>query len=313
MRWIQGLAIGLLIAGSLLSCARERPPGNLAITHVNVIDMTGAPVRPDMTVVIDGDRISAVGGAKRIAVPEGAKVVDGSGKYLIPGLWDMHVHVHWPGWPESMYPLLVASGITGARDMWGDLSVVQARQAAIAEGRMVGPRFIASGNIVDGPPTCHGSVCVANADEARAAVDSLAEAGAGFIKINSGLSREALLAIAEQARARGIAFAGHVPRAVRVTEASDAGQKSIEHLNTGIPAGCSTREDDVRAAWDQAYELRTTGAPEAGGRLQAAQEFEMSTYDKERCGELARRLTTNRTWVVPTLFMVSRVGTRPRC
>ncbi len=307
MRWIQGLAIGLLIAGSLLSCARERPPGNLAITHVNVIDMTGAPVRPDMTVVIDGDRISAVGGAKRIAVPEGAKVVDGSGKYLIPGLWDMHVHVHWPGWPESMYPLLVASGITGARDMWGDLSVVEANQAAIAEGRVVGPRFIASGNIVDGSPTCRGSVCVANADEARAAVDSLAEAGAGFIKVNSGLSREALLAIAEQASARGIAFAGHVPRAVRVTEASDAGQKSIEHL-TGIPAGCSTREDDVRAAWDQAYELQTTGAPEAGGRLQAAQEFEMSTYDKERCGELARRFTTNRTWVVPTLFRVSSHG-----
>lgn len=305
MRRIQGLAVGLLMAGLLLSCARERPPGNLAITHVNVIDMTGAPMRPDMTVVIDGDRISAVGGAKRIAVPEGAKVVDGSGKYLIPGLWDMHVHVHWPGWPEFMYPLLVANGITGARDMWGDLSVVETHQAAIAEGRVVGPRFIASGNIVDGPPTCHGSVCVTNADEARAAVDSLAEAGAGFIKVNSGLSREAFLAIAEQASARGIAFAGHVPRAVRVTEASDAGQKSIEHL-WSIPAGCSTREDDVRAAWDQAYELQATGAPEAGRHLQAAQEFEMSTYDKERCGELARRLTTNGTWVVPTtLFMVS--------
>ena len=99
MRHLPACLTVVALAGTVAARAEDAPPGALAITGVTVIDATGAPARPDMTVVVIGDRITAIGKPGEVEVPEGATVVDSKGKYLIPGLWDMHVHLAFLGHP----------------------------------------------------------------------------------------------------------------------------------------------------------------------------------------------------------------------
>ena len=221
----------------------------LAITHVTVIDATGAPPQPDMTVIVQDGRIVELGKSDAVHAPAGAKAVDGSGKYLIPGLWDMHVHEVFGDWmprnEKVVPPLFVANGITGVRDMGGDLDVLKEWRAEIAAGRLLGPRMIIAGPMLDGPvPRFPSSAPVANAAEARRWSMSSRRSGVDFIKIQSLIPRDGYFAAADEAKKLGIVFVGHVPDAVRASEASNAGQKSIEHF-TGIFEGCTTIEDQL--------------------------------------------------------------------
>ncbi len=222
---------------------RRRAAQSLAITGVTVIDATGAPARPDMTVVVTGDRITAVRKTAEVGVPEGARVVDGKGKYLIPGLWDMHVHTADP----SFLPLYLANGVTGVRDMHAlDPDAIFGLRKQVQEGKQPGPRIVAAGPLVDGPkPFVPGSLVAANAAEGREAVRKLKKMGADFVKVYTKLPREAYLSIADEAKKQGLPFAGHLPESVSTAEASDLGHKSIEHL-TGVALGCSDREDELR-------------------------------------------------------------------
>lgn len=201
----------------------------VALTHVNVIDVVSGEVRPDMTVVVADGRISSVEAAASARVSPSAQVHDAAGAFVIPGLWDMHVH-----WLDDDYvPLFIANGVTGIRIMWGAPQHQQWRRA-IERGKMIGPRLVIGSAIIDGPnPVWPRSVVAANAKEGRAAVDAAIREGAEFIKVYSRLPRDAYFAIAEESKRRGVPFAGHVPNAVSTEEASDAGQASIEHL-TGI-------------------------------------------------------------------------------
>src|SRR5262249_27368459 len=123
-------------AGEPVTRAREtagtRP---LVFTHVTVIDMTGAAAKPDQTVVIIGDRIAALGPGRKVKAPKDAQVVDGAGKFLIPGLWDMHVHL---GINDLLLPLYVANGVTGVRSMTDSVATVRGFQAKIAAGQLLG-------------------------------------------------------------------------------------------------------------------------------------------------------------------------------
>jgi imidazolonepropionase-like amidohydrolase len=127
----------------------------LAIIHVNLIDATGAPVQADMTVIVQGKQILQLGKSASTTVPKAARVVDGRSKYLIPGLWDMHVHEIFGAWlpeDEKITPVLfVANGVTGVRDMGGDLEPLKKWRARIAEGKLLGPRMIIAGPMLDGP------------------------------------------------------------------------------------------------------------------------------------------------------------------
>src|SRR4029079_3186780 len=127
----------IALAGALPARAEDAPAQALAITGVTVIDATGAPARPDMTVVVTGDRITAVGKSGEVGVREGARVVDGQGKYLIPGLWDMHVHTASP----SFLPLYVPTGVTGVRDMHAlDPDATFDLRKQVQGGKRPGPR-----------------------------------------------------------------------------------------------------------------------------------------------------------------------------
>src|SRR5580704_11482513 len=140
-----------------------------AITNVTVVDTTGGPSRPNFTVVIEGDRISYVGKGHFHALKQ-AHVIDGTGKFLIPGLWDMHVHTFFgdwiPGGKEVTLPLFIANGITGVRDMGSDLDLILAARRDTASGSMLGPRMIVAGPMLDGPKTQFpASIAIATPDD----------------------------------------------------------------------------------------------------------------------------------------------------
>jgi imidazolonepropionase-like amidohydrolase len=223
--------------------AANRPASaqpSVAIVRVSVIDASARAPRANQTVVIQGNRIVGVGPAGSVRVPPGARVIDGQGKFLVPGLWDMHVHTAITG-GRDLLPLYVANGVTGVRDMAGDWDTLTTWRSEIARGQLVGPRIIASGPYLEGGDVPIPHLLARNATEARAGVDSLVALGVDFIKVHSQLTAESYFAIARRARERGVVFAGHVPRVVGSAAASDSGQKSIEHL-LAIPAECTSAD-----------------------------------------------------------------------
>ncbi len=278
------LAACLTLASAF--AAGSTSASTLAITHVNIVDATGSPPQPDMTVVVKDGRIVELGKSDAVHAPADARAVNGSGKYLIPGLWDMHVHTVFGDWlprnEKVVLPLFVAKGVTGVRDMGGDLDVLKEWRASIAAGRLVGPRMVVAGPMLDGPvPRFPSSAPVADAAQGRKVVDDLKAQGVDFIKIQSLIPRDGYFAAADEAKKLGLVFAGHVPDAVRASEASNAGQKSIEHF-TGIFEGCSTIEDQL------------IKGPKGLG-------LNVKTYDPARAKAVIALMAKNQTWQVPTL------------
>ena len=230
------------VSAAVLVAAGSSAAGQttVAITRVAVIDGTSPAPRANQTVVIQGNRIARVGSASSVTVPPGARVVDGTGKFLVPGFWDMHVHTAITG-GRDLLSLYVANGVTGVRDMAGDWDTLKTWRSEIGRGQLVGPRIIASGPYLEGGDVPIPHLLARNAAEARVGVDSLVSLGVDFIKVHSQLNAESYFAIARRARERGIVFAGHVPRVVGSAAASDSGQKSIEHL-LAIPADCTVAD-----------------------------------------------------------------------
>ena len=290
----------LVLPAPLIAQPEQKPqPKPLAITHVTVIDCTGKPAQPDMTVIITGERITALAKAKDVAVPEGAQVIDGTGKFLIPGLWDMHAH--WYG-PESKayLPLFTANGVTGLRIMWG-WSGPLAWRKEVADGSLLGPRLVVAGNLVDGPnPTWPDSTVVTNEKEGRNAVQATKKGGYDFVKVYGGLPTEAYSAIAEEAKKLGMPFAGHVPGSVGAARASDMGQKSIEHL-WDVGFACSGKEEEQRTAY--LADLAKSPPTEQLSLYTRHVAKSLDSYDEKKAAALFARFVKNETWHVPTLTM----------
>ena len=278
--------------------ALAQSDGSVVITNVTVIDVESGQRRPGLSVVVTGPRITRVGSVAPNEFP-GARRLDGTGKFLIPGLWDFHVHSAYPGLINAMSPLYVANGVTGVREMFGMMASVKAWRSDVAKGAIAGPRIYAAGHILDGPnPIWPGSASAKTPADARRLVDSLQAAGADFIKVYSLLPRDVFLAIAEQAKAKRISFQGHVPEAVDFREASNAGQRTMEHL-TGMSLACSSKEAEFRAARAGAL-----GDQQAWRRVAAQQGPAIrDSYDPARCAELFALLKKNMSWQVPTLVV----------
>lgn len=198
----------------------------LALTDVSVIDAAG--LRHEQTVLLQSDRITAAGPAASVTVPPNTRVLPCRGRFLIPGLWDMHVHLSVSG--PSALPVLFANGVLGVRDLGGSLPEIDAWRAAVGSGRMEGPRILRAGPMLNGRSFNQFQIPVENAPEARGAVRVLQKTGVDFVKVHAAIGREAYHAVADECRKLGLPFTGHLPRAIRPEEASDAGQVSIEHL-----------------------------------------------------------------------------------
>ena len=307
MRRATGFALPCVLACSLLF-GRSSPQISqrvLALTHVTVIDVTGGPALPDRTVVVTGKRITAIGESAKVNVPREAKLIDGSGKFLIPGLWDMHVH--W--YERDYYSLFLANGVTGIRMMWG-LSAHHQLRKEVEAGQFLGPRMVIASAIIDGPtPFWAGSISVHNSAEAIQAVDEEKQAGADFIKVYSLLPREPYFAIAAESKKLDIPFGGHVPMAVSAEEASDAGQRTFEHL-TGVLAACSSREKELHEAaqGDLADMLASRKPSFTGPRQRGLREALLSSYDPDKAAKLFARFKKNGTWQCPTLTVLRSLG-----
>src|SRR5258708_6563893 len=218
-------------------CAQQKAASaqkTMAITHVALVDTSGGALKLDMTVIIVGGRIAGIGKSGTIRIRNDTKVIDGKGKFLIPGLWDMHVHIGNDDFDKNSYlRLFIANGVTGIRIMNGTPTHHLWRQE-IESGSLLGPRMVIASRIIDGPNSfVAGAVRVNNADEARAAVRRAKQEGADFVKVHDTLSRDAYFAVIDEAKRLGLLVEGHVPAAITAKEASDAGQKSIEHF-TGL-------------------------------------------------------------------------------
>jgi cytosine/adenosine deaminase-related metal-dependent hydrolase len=284
------------------------PAKALALVHVNVVDVTVRSILSDQTVVIAGDRILRVGPAQTLRASENAQVVDAHGLYLIPGLWDMHVHI-WDA--DLAFPLFLANGLTGVRNMGGYPDELKLWRQELQEGKRFGPRLLACGPVVDGPPPIHAdhSVVVESANQARSAVDDLKSQGWDFVKVYDNVSRDVYFAIAREAKKDGIAFVGHVPVSVTALEASTAGQKSIEHQE-GFEYVISPLGDNFRR-----NRLERIGKPPQPGEMmkipmRIASELNQlaDTYDEGRAGSLFAELVRNNTWSVPTLSVARVYG-----
>ncbi|MEU9188931.1 amidohydrolase family protein [Streptomyces sp. NPDC048484] len=276
--------------------------GLIAVTGVSVIDAVGG-ARRDQNVLVRGGRVLAAGHLRRTPVPDGARVVDGRGGFLIPGLADMHTHATEidPTDPE-MY---VVNGVTTTRQM-SSSETVRGWRKEIEAGTRLGPRWTVGSAIVDGSPSLWEGlgapyVAVADAPQARAAVRRQRQAGAEFIKTYTRLSRAAFHAIATESRRLGIPFLGHVPDLVPVTEASDAGLGSIEHL---FEFWYDTSHDERRLRREIAR-THIDGGDYAGWftTLHPLEYAAARSYDQHKAGRVFERLARNGTPVTPTLVM----------
>src|SRR5262249_52698864 len=272
-----------------------------------VIEMTGAPAAPEETVLIDKEKIIAVGPSNLVSIPSGAKILNAAGKFLIPGLADMHVHLTGAGEPDGsrkfMLPLLVANGITTVRDMGGYLDSLIPLRKEIEEGKRLGPRIVFAGPYLDGdPPAFQPAAIVASREDAGVAVQWLKQSGVDFLKVQSNLSRDAYFAIAEEARKQNISFAGHVPDRVTAWEAADAGQKSIEHL-TNVLRACSSKEPDLMSQQLRARPANSTPEKEMAQSYFWREQI-LLTFSQERARQLISRFAEKQTWQTPTLILL---------
>jgi imidazolonepropionase-like amidohydrolase len=250
-----------------------------AFVGVTVLPLETAVTLPDQTVVIRGDRIERVAPRAEVAIPAGARVIDGHGRYVLPGLIDAHVHLA----RTQDLAILLALGVTTVRNMWG-APVHLTWRDQIARGELPGPTIVTAGPILDGDPPAHpGSLIVRTAADVDQAIALHRRLGYDFVKIYSRLSPEAFERLVADAARDGLAVAGHVPWAVPLDRAVDAGMRSIEHM-TGFVAA-----------------LQAAGSPLAGRIDRASRAQQIDHVDEARIAALVQRVAAHRTFDVPTL------------
>jgi amidohydrolase family protein len=281
----------LLLATSLQLHAQM--PSESVITHVTVVDVLTGTEMKDQTVKLHGEQIMSISPTSSSAATSG-EALDAQGGFLIPGLWDMHVHIH----DTDELLLYVANGVTGIRIMSGNKDD-RALRAELSQ-QTVSPQIYLASAIVDGPsPIWPGSIVVKKPEDARRAVDQIKDSGADFIKVYSGVPRKAYFALAGEAKKELIPFEGHLPEEITAQEASAAGQRSLEHLN-GIGVSCSNRQERLTSDLVQAPFFRQKLVVEGKA---------YQSVDPAKCEQLFAEFRKNDTWQVPTLTVNRIWGT----
>lgn len=270
----------------------------LVFTNVNVVDMRNGQILPGMTVVIKNGQIQGVARFGLISETHDVRVINATGQYMIPGLWDMDVHTAdlSAPWDEKIiYPLYVANGVTGVRDMGGDPDLLERRRQRIEDGTLPGPHILFANQFLSGGESNSRTVALNNPADASAAVAKLKKRGVNLVMIRSDISRDSYFAFAEEATKQKIRFEGPVPDSITVAEASAAGHRSIERLR-GIPLACSSKEDDLRQQTSQAPASQAVEPPASVATIA------MAPYDTRRAWNLFVQLSDNNTWQVPALI-----------
>ncbi|MBI1849101.1 MAG: amidohydrolase family protein [Planctomycetes bacterium] len=281
-----GAAFAAVALGPLVAAAAS--PRRLAIVGVTLVDGTGRPPRHDVTLLVEDDRIARVGPRSEIAVPADARRIDGAGRFVVPGLFDMHVHLH----NSNFYPLFLANGVTSVRDLGNYERTILFYRDEAERSRVPAPRLFIAGPILDGPtPAWAGSLAIETPEQAHREVARLANEGMNVIKVYNGLSRDVLRAVIDEAHAHHLPVTGHVPAGMDAREAILMGMDGIEHM-TGV-ALYGVRREAMSDAELSAVDNRTVAC-----WWQAA--------DPKKLQELAWLSASRGTFHCPTLFLEER-------
>ena len=261
-----------------------QPPTNvdLVITGATVLPMNGNGRIQSASIAVDGGKISAISRGDEDFPYVSDEQLDGSGKFIMPGLIDTHVHILTP-FDAPLYP---ATGVTTVRNMWGFPSHLQMREG-VESGQMFGPRIITAGRLIDGDPKIWPqSLSPASKEEASAIIDEDMAAGYDFVKVYSRLTQSMFDGIADLAKEKGVPFAGHVPGTVDIRHAASKGMRSMEHL-WGFPNVLHPTEDFVE--------------------YDALDRTQWNHIDLNKVDDLAAILNENGVWVAPTLLVVEHI------
>jgi imidazolonepropionase-like amidohydrolase len=230
----------------------------LVITNANLIDGTGKPPVAAAVIVIENGRISSIGSKSTIKIPKGAKIFDARGKYVLPGLWDMHAHFEQVEWG----PVYLAAGVTTVRDVGNEFEFIRSVRDAILEHRGLGPRLLLAGIIDGDSPSAIGIVRANTPEEAKTAVNRYAGAGFDQIKIYSSVKPEILKIICDEAHRLGLTVTGHVPRGMNALQAVEAGMDQINHV-TYLPPVLFAKDFKPRPGVQPTVDVNSTEAKAA--------------------------------------------------
>jgi imidazolonepropionase-like amidohydrolase len=291
---------------------QDRQDNSIAFIHATIIDATGADAQPDMTLVITHSRIATIGKTSGTILPKDVQVIDASHKFLIPGLWDMHIHSGGYENGKKYFPVLIAHGITGVRDMGSPLGEILRLRNEVREEKILGPHMVIAGPLLQGPLPFQMSILISVANEAEAsrAVISLKNGGVDFIKLQDAVPRNIYFAIASEAKRQGLPFAGHVPPFITAMEATNAGQRSIEHLGGRFQAvllACSNHEieltEKVRAIVRNVLKSMAEKKEADDSEIFHATFMRplIEDYSDQKAAALFSAFHRNDTWQVPTL------------
>lgn len=298
-----GLAMVALLNAPLPEMPRPGVRGDFLVRQVAVVDVVNARILPGRDVVVRDGRIAAIGASSSAVAHAGLVVVDGAGKFLIPGLWDMHVHSLKIS-PQYTHPLSIANGVTGVREMWGCPGIadpflacgddIERWRAGLRDGSHLAPRYIMrSSYAIDGergvPSAAPAFFKARDAEDARALVAYLAADGVDLVKTYTNVSLPAYEALAAEAARRGLRVAGHLPVRVPLRTVLAAGQHSVEHPRIFL-FECYRGMDDFRALPD----------PTAGFTLELRAQL-IDEHDPARCAALMAEMAASGTAWTPTL------------
>jgi len=281
---------------------------NIFIRNATIVDIHTGQLLENTDLQIEKNRIKAIG--KNLQPGNGDIIIDASNKYLIPGLWDMHAHLlgRW----DKAAPLYVVNGVTGVRDMANPISLSDAKtlRQNVFNGKIIGPRFITSARLLDGPQSRFPRVAILipTKDYAIKVADSLKQEGVDFYKVYETLPRDAFYAIIEKGKEYHLSVTGHVPSSIGLDEAIKAGMKGIEHLKsvriTNIPPELrdSLRGIFQRAMWDVAN--KDTAAAIKKNELGARMSIQYFTQDDAIA--VGKLLAENKIWITPTMVQSTR-------
>lgn len=306
LAWAAKGTFGVAVAGGTLLSANASAASGAGITvlvRATVIDGTGAKPIQNCTIVLADDRILAVGRHPEVPRLEGIRVVDLAGKYVVPGLWDLHTHQTF--FETTIPQLHVVNGVTGIRDMWGYSYTHDTRQR-IEDGTLLGPRMVIASAVIDGPGGIWDDADIVDTPaDGRAAVHRAISGGADFAKVYSFLSPGVYAAIAAEADAVGLPFAGHVPARVSVQDAVEAGQHTHEHMYNLF----TSTSDDAEALY-----ARLNDPADPTWWRQNAQRVEreaVATHDPARAEALFGRMVAKNIWQSPTLLVERQMSLSP--
>ncbi len=304
----------LLLALSALTLTSASAQNRVAVENVTLIDGTDHAPRHNVTVVLQGQNILAITSNHK-EQPQGTKIVDGTGKFLIPGLWNNDLH--GPAYDDAKASLLslVSYGITTVRDMGAPLDDIVKLRAATASGALVGPRLFIAGPLMQGPIPVKMPLIVDlfSEQQARNEIDTLKQHNVDYVEVDTSLTPELYWAIADEAKLQNLPLVGHIPAKVSAWDLAKAKQRDVEHLGGrffNILIACSSSEADLNRTIGKTYDdlLAALNEKRPLNESQFRADFDeklLNTFDESKAQRLYSLYAKNGVVQIPTLYVLN--------